>query len=273
MADILSVPPDRGIIRFVAIPEDNYAMNSITIAGEIERVEKESGENGVRRALTEGRKGAPNAKKSSTDLAKPDTRSEKEKRAERRRSTANAPAEIFELAAEAKDTTGTPNGQAFAAENGLRMNGISKEELVGSAARTPNGRPKTIAGHPVSPTSDGIESVPAVKAKHISTIARPDQQKAAHMPKAPRSDVKPARQQSTGAKSNRSSTITPVTLKETIVDNPKILKSIDTDTTANTAKRRSTISATPKMPVPPPVPETKTPKVSKRKSFLSAFRR
>ncbi|QIW96562.1 hypothetical protein AMS68_002080 [Peltaster fructicola] len=264
MADILSVPSDRGIIKFVAIPEDNYAMHGSTIAAEIERVEKDDG---VKRSLTDGRRGAPNFKNSMTELdqrSKADARGEKERRAERRRSTATTSNEIFELAAEKP-------AQTFAAENGLRMNGISKEELTGSNARLANGRPKTIAGHSLSPASASVESMP-LKSKHISTIAKPDQQKAAHMPKPDRLDTKPSRQQSTGAKSQRSP-VTPVTLKETIVDNPKVLKAIDTDTTANTAKRRSTISATPRMPAPPPVPESKTPKVSKRKSFLAAFRR
>lgn len=41
MADALSVSPERGIIRFVAVPEENLASNGATIAGEIERMEKQ----------------------------------------------------------------------------------------------------------------------------------------------------------------------------------------------------------------------------------------
>jgi hypothetical protein len=40
MADILSVPPNRGIIKFHQMPEENLAINGTTILGELERQEK-----------------------------------------------------------------------------------------------------------------------------------------------------------------------------------------------------------------------------------------
>ncbi|GAB7353152.1 hypothetical protein MBLNU459_g3686t1 [Dothideomycetes sp. NU459] len=44
MADILSVPPERGILRFKPIPEENLATNGATVLGEMERVEKQRAE-------------------------------------------------------------------------------------------------------------------------------------------------------------------------------------------------------------------------------------
>lgn len=44
MEEGLGVAPDRGLIKFVAIPEENLATAGKTIAGEIEELEKESGE-------------------------------------------------------------------------------------------------------------------------------------------------------------------------------------------------------------------------------------
>ncbi len=44
MEEGLGVGPDRGVIRFLAIPEENLASNGKTVTGEIEELEKESGE-------------------------------------------------------------------------------------------------------------------------------------------------------------------------------------------------------------------------------------
>ncbi|KAL1302221.1 hypothetical protein AAFC00_002646 [Neodothiora populina] len=41
MADVLSVPPERGVLRFVAIPEESLAYNGTTILAEIERFERQ----------------------------------------------------------------------------------------------------------------------------------------------------------------------------------------------------------------------------------------
>lgn len=41
MSDTLGVTPDRGIIRFQTIPEENMAISGRTILGEIERLEKQ----------------------------------------------------------------------------------------------------------------------------------------------------------------------------------------------------------------------------------------
>lgn len=56
MADILSVPPERGVLRFKPIPEENLATNGVTIFGEMERVERQQAEDeksaGAKRAYT-----------------------------------------------------------------------------------------------------------------------------------------------------------------------------------------------------------------------------
>lgn len=41
MADILSVPPERGLLKFLSIPEENFATNGTTMLGEMERQEKQ----------------------------------------------------------------------------------------------------------------------------------------------------------------------------------------------------------------------------------------
>lgn len=55
MSDTLGVTPDRGIIRFQTIPEENMAISGRTILGEIERLEKQQAEEnggGLRCAVT-----------------------------------------------------------------------------------------------------------------------------------------------------------------------------------------------------------------------------
>lgn len=53
MADILSVPPERGIIKFIPVPEENYAFNGNTLSGEIERLEQQQmGNGGAKRTIS-----------------------------------------------------------------------------------------------------------------------------------------------------------------------------------------------------------------------------
>ena len=39
MSDLLSVPPERGVLRFEAVPEENLALNGMTVLGSIERIQ------------------------------------------------------------------------------------------------------------------------------------------------------------------------------------------------------------------------------------------
>ncbi|KAM3422587.1 hypothetical protein BST61_g78 [Cercospora zeina] len=68
LADILSVSPERGIIKFQPIPDENFAINGTTILGDIERQEKRhEGDHSrsMRRAMNSmGRKSIPSFKKS-----------------------------------------------------------------------------------------------------------------------------------------------------------------------------------------------------------------
>lgn len=210
MAEILSVPSDRGIVKFQPIEEGNYAMNGTTMLGEVERLEKHRGEeNGgtpgaVKRALTSAsasRKSMPAFNKKSvpkldTEVVKAPTTTngaatpvvaangptppEKKRRST---SATDTPA-VFELAAtESNERPSTAHGTPYAAVNGLRMNGISKDELVGSQARTPNGRPKTIASHsPVSapktdPMPPPVASVPRRPSQHRQSSTQSTQRK------------------------------------------------------------------------------------------------
>ena len=55
--DALGVVPERGLIRFIPIAEENLATNGKTVAGEIEDLEKESSEDAssIRRTLLHGK--------------------------------------------------------------------------------------------------------------------------------------------------------------------------------------------------------------------------
>ncbi|KAI6887735.1 hypothetical protein KC355_g21573, partial [Hortaea werneckii] len=190
MADILSVPSDRGIVKFTPIEEVNYAMNGTTMHGEIERLEKHQAENGgvgnaVRRAVTNASRRSLTSSTSNgvppkldTDVKTPSStitpngvsasdHDDDAKRQKRKSMTTTPPPSsaipnVFELAAtESNDRPSTAHGTPYAAENGLRMNGISKEDLVGSAARTPNGRPKTFAGSSASPDHTAHDPMPS----------------------------------------------------------------------------------------------------------------
>lgn len=58
MADVLSVPPERGVLRFVPIQEANLASNGATVFGEIERIEKlqadDNNQSSTKRTFTRG---------------------------------------------------------------------------------------------------------------------------------------------------------------------------------------------------------------------------
>ena len=334
MADILSVPPDRGIIKFSPIPEENYATNGNTMLGEIERLERQNSSEAVKRPTTDARKSMPSYTKRS--LSKQDTDAlpdfsrvsgvtSPSSKSERRRSKSASPPpqspipNVFELAGTHKEIErpATSSGSSsYPALNGLRLNGVSKEELAGPGSRTPNGRPKTIAGRPTSETADSERTLtskspePGAPAPSISRNSTKTEVRKSNVPISPRpiiptdsrrnsAAITPTLSSTAANKTNSSSGVSslPPAIKSSynnnndrptssaVASNKKTDakyddRQSDKDQAANTAKRRSTISATPKMPgggsghgPPPPIPESKTPKVSKRKSFLSAFRR
>jgi hypothetical protein len=74
MCESIGVTPERGIIKFVAFQEENFATNGTTILGEIERLErKHAEENGtsMKRGITKAsRKSAVSKAKSSIQLSR-----------------------------------------------------------------------------------------------------------------------------------------------------------------------------------------------------------
>jgi hypothetical protein len=55
LSEVLSVPMDRGVVRFTAMREDCVAMNGRTIQGEVERIEGENG-GGIKKAFSKDRR-------------------------------------------------------------------------------------------------------------------------------------------------------------------------------------------------------------------------
>ncbi|PIA99377.1 hypothetical protein CB0940_02279 [Cercospora beticola] len=185
LADILSVSPERGIIKFQPIPDENFAINGTTILGEIERQEKRhEGEHAgsMRRAMNSmGRKSMPSFKKSlpkmdgevknvpeptptpaetrpapaRADSAVPSNASEDKSDTTPTQMSANitSPGEVYELPAIEvdKDRPVTAHERkSSGGSNGLRMNGVSQGAVSSSRSSTPkNGkkaRPRTFSG-------------------------------------------------------------------------------------------------------------------------------
>ena len=59
----LGVPPSRGVAKFLAIPEENYAYNGKTVAGDIEDLEKAQGDDSASLRRSQSRSGLRNTAK------------------------------------------------------------------------------------------------------------------------------------------------------------------------------------------------------------------
>ena len=68
MAESIGVSPERGIVKFIAIPEESLAMNGMTILGDIERMERQTGEDSsnIKRAMTKSSRMSVVARAKST---------------------------------------------------------------------------------------------------------------------------------------------------------------------------------------------------------------
>lgn len=328
MADILSVPPERGIVKFVPIPEENYAFNGNTLFGEIERLEQQQlGNGGVKRAIIDVRKSMPAFKRSlpkiDADFAKNSDQTNGINGNHGHTSNGLTPAplnpnahipDVFELASpkdEERPSTAhaSPSNNSFAALNGLRLNGVTKDDISGPTSKTSFGRPKTIAGGPVWASSERFDLIPRrgssgntnnnddddatpppiLKSDAKQTVKRQDSPRKSPLPPRSASSTpvqKPAPLSTSNADKTKPAYLENASPKPALVKNhsrkdsrsPEALPQSqpqDDGTAANTAKRRSNanVTAVPKVPPPPPVPESKTAKVSKRKSFLAAFKR
>ena len=180
MADILSVSPDRGVVKFQPIAEENFATNGTTMAGAIERQEKHhsrdhSGDHsgGVRRAMNNvGRKSMPNFKKSMpkmngeakagaaaehlpavsevrpatarTDSAAPSSASEDKDKQEthtQMSATITSPGEVYELPATEMEKERPVTAHKRKSSGGSGSNGL-RMNPVSSGALTPT-RPTT----------------------------------------------------------------------------------------------------------------------------------
>lgn len=158
MAEILSVPPERGIVTFVPIPEDNLAIGGNTLRGEIEKAEKMDAV-ASRKAVTEAARRSAAIKRSLPDLhthAKGSQDSTSSSDPERPR-TSYGPGSL-------------------GAVNGLRMNPLSPDELQASTPRTiTNARPRSVGGSegtaPLKPLSTNIitNATKQLAAKHNPT--------------------------------------------------------------------------------------------------------
>lgn len=333
MADILSVPAERGIITFMPIPEESLAMNGNTVLGEMEKFEKQDPsamkkmiQDAHRKSQTFTKKSMPKLNGEVNGVPESSSSSEKDQNPPARIVTA-PDSDIVELPASEGTRPSTANG-SYAAENGLRMNGISTEELKGKNSRTPNGRPKTFGAPATASVPEQVKREPLPQrqsASQTQTTSKSEQPKAKHTPLQQKAQeksqttvnqvpptsrpVQKVQQSTNGTKSTKpttqrsSTTPTPVSTstatekrtKNTYLDNVSTLTakgtepsktpspdpptrpdSAATTASANTAKRRSTITATPKMPAPapPPMPNDKeesksmSSRLSKRKSFF-----
>ncbi|KAK6407424.1 hypothetical protein LTR81_018025 [Elasticomyces elasticus] len=219
---------------------------------------------------------------------------------------------VFELPALENERPLTAGeGAQFTTVNGLRENGISKEALLSS--KPTGERPKTVAtSTPHRPVQDqsNAEALPRPRRQSLyrttskrSSVTQ-DEPKKGNIPISPKlpqslrplgtSIIRPSEANSTRAKSSApsgkstlntyldgfSKTTRPKTGQP---DDPKFdvrvaekTRQVDNqgkDTTASIAKRRSTVTATPRIPLPPSIlKEKRRPEPSKRKSFFSALR-
>ncbi|KXS95426.1 hypothetical protein AC578_6781 [Pseudocercospora eumusae] len=324
MADILSVPSERGIVKFLPIPEECFATNGTTIAGEIERQEKQqSGANDstIRRAITStGRKSIPSFKKSfearhgegkvtnSTDSKAASGKGHGNATDHSREATppaALSPVGVFELPAGEAEKKRPATAQAQSSSNGsngLRMNGVSSKSLSPRISGTSKSKSRTVSSSsiqqqikdsttPLAPASPPpairLGSVPSSKRDGPPSFLKLDPAASAH-PTSPRQQLSPASPEDRARPRDGtadSAVEVPIAgdknaqKKEKDEQDAKG-KQGKKDPAANTAKRRSTITATPKIPAPPPTPSinedrksTKSMRIGKRKSFLAAFRR
>lgn len=302
MAEILSVPAERGIVKFISIEEDNLALGGDTVSPDKERSDKEA--HAVRSATKDATRKSTgpvqrsNQKTNGETSGPGSTRSNGIGEAPRISTpppTEPSPYELPSLVGAPLERPRTAHGSytASSAPNGLRMNPISLSDAVlGSSPRESITRPKSFAGqtNTLSSIQDRDRSEPPPIPRNSSDIvslrkSKPPQRKSKSIP--PKEAPLAPRPVSILQDKSRSTTSIPASAhaeqreKNTYLDNVNTLTSSNTtkasEPMANTAKRRSaTISATPKLPPPPPDPtETKSiaSRLSKRKSFMKMFKR
>ena len=259
MAEILSVPIDRGIVKFHAIEEHNYATNAVTIMAEIERAEKQQGEtNGThapRSAAATNRKSLPSFRKSAvklnegmkspmgapvnningiTDLPYVD----RGRRSSVPETVVQAVQELYELPATNGDDSVPLPIRSNTHDSGIVVNLLTKEDVIGRDTRMLNGRPKTTTPKPFSPVT-----IPAPSQTPIVSVQ--DELMAAPSPKIYRNAWDKSRHNSSTTLGRRSiESVRPQAKPE-----PKVLSSlleISSPQQQSAARRRSAQNLEPK---------------------------
>ncbi|KAK5170733.1 hypothetical protein LTR04_004342 [Oleoguttula sp. CCFEE 6159] len=198
MTEILSVPADRGVVKFQHIAGENLATNGATLLGEIEKVDKQMAEEnggGIKRALTKSsRKSLSLRPKSSPQL--------------QRKAQSPVPG-----------TADTPPLPSPVSSPTMPEPPRENKEIDGLGIANGHGNRNPLRSHAVG-DGNGYDGQNGT-GTHSSTA---------------------------DGKFSYGLSSRPITAKDTT-------------------------TALPKIPPPPSIPQEKTPKVSKRKSFLSVFRR
>ncbi len=165
MQSVLSVTADRGIVTFAAMAEENVAMNGHTMLGEIERQEKRNSVNDpaqLKSAIKDATRRSMTFPQSQSD---PKLNGNHKNNGTLTPATTISPSitpppTLLREKASSSDKDGRPS-TAHGGFDGLRMNGVSTDMLVGSNARLPNSRPKTFdGGAPSSSIQDSLKSQP-----------------------------------------------------------------------------------------------------------------
>lgn len=188
VADILSVPAERGIITFLPIPEENLATGGNTILGEMERAEKQERSSSLKGTLNDAQRKSMTLTKTSSPL----TNGKASSNGAVNGVVSGNGAPIEKKTSQDSSESGqserpkTAHGTS-AAVNGLRMNPISPDELGSSnSARLPNGRPKSVGAPIRSATADNLRTEP------IPNVVRQTSQQAAAQAKPQPVKAKPA---------------------------------------------------------------------------------
>lgn len=204
MADILSVPPERGILKFQPMPEENLAINGTTLLGDIERQEKQSGyetrrpfANGSRRSMPSIRKASPPKLDLDFNLSPLSQESQsvadslgsfrnddwsKRSRATGPPATSAGPHHLpngvfelptFENEPQRPSTSYTSNAaslQNHTSTGSWRSNSM-RADISSAFGRLPNGRPKTLSGDEFKNSSLSHSTAPQLPQLNLGTSA------------------------------------------------------------------------------------------------------
>ncbi|KAF2396441.1 Tautomerase/MIF [Trichodelitschia bisporula] len=201
VAELLQVPPERGVVRFMAIPEERLATRGTTVFGEIERQEKihtEETTPSIRRALT--------------------GRSRKKSKAEKKEQEAKG----REVASQKR--------KSFLGGKKPSIKDLNRKSSAKSILSLKSNKSAKTS----EPTDPAVPAIPA-------SIERADG----------RMTPSPAPPNHDGSKSPMSSNG-----KAAAVEQSSISK-----------------NETPRIPPPPPIPQSSPPKLGKRKSLAAIFKR